>query len=390
MDPQIDSFRGELERKLNDRKSQNLFRERMFFSARQGTKVIIDGREVINFCSNDYLGLANHPDIIAAFKAGADQFGIGSGASALVSGRCRLHQQLEEQIVEKTGRESALVFSSGYMANLAVATSLIGRGDAVFLDKLAHASIIDAARLSGARLHRYQHANPVSLAQSLSLSSSKHKLVLTDAVFSMDGDKAPIRELLAVCEEYQAVLVVDDAHGFGVLGNAGGGLLEELDLRSDRVPVLIATFGKALGTAGAFVAADKTIIEALIQFARTYIYTTAPPPALASATAASLEVMEKESWRRQTLNARIKQFRSTAKGLGLNVLPSETAIQPLVIGGSAAAHRLSQTLLEAGFLIAAIRPPTVPEGSARLRITLTATHTAEQINRLLETLGKVL
>ncbi len=390
MDPQTNSFRDRLEQKLNDRKAHNLFRERQTLSARQGAKVKIDGRDVINFCSNDYLGLSNHPDIVAAFKAVADQFGVGSGSSSLVSGRYRLHQQLEEKLAEKTGREAALLFPSGYMANLAIATSLAGRGDAIFLDRLAHASMIDAARLSGAKLHRYQHADPESLALGLSKSTSKIKLVLTDAVFSMDGDKAPMRELAAICEQHQAVLVVDDAHGFGVLGEQGGGLLEETGLRSDQAPVLMATFGKALGTAGAFVAADKCIIESLVQFGRSYIYTTAAPPALAAATLAALEIVDKESWRRKELIARIKHFRLRAKEQDLKLLASETAIQPLIVGDSASAVQLSQALLKEGFLNTAIRPPTVPEGSARLRITLTAEHTNDQIDQLLETLGKLL
>ncbi|MEE8233471.1 MAG: 8-amino-7-oxononanoate synthase [Gammaproteobacteria bacterium] len=385
-----DGFRNSLEKKLKDRKEQNLFRKQHTLASRQGSTVKIDNRELINFCSNDYLGLANHPKVVSAFKKTADQYGVGSGASSLVCGRFDLHQRLEERLAEKTGRESALLFPSGYMANLAVATTFAGRADGVFLDRLAHASLIDAARLSNARLHRYQHADPGSLDLALKKSSSNEKLVLTDAVFSMDGDKAPLKELISVCNINHAVLVVDDAHGFGVLGKTGGGLLEENEIQAGDVPLLVATFGKALGTAGAFIAADKTIIETLIQFARTYIYTTAQPPALVGATLASLEVLESESWRRENLGALVTRFCSGASALGLNLLSSETAIQPLMIGESENASRISHDLFDDGFLISAIRPPTVPEGSARLRITLTAAHTEEQVDRLLETLGRLL
>ena len=400
MSPQIDSskidnakeasFRKRLQQKINDRKKQNLFRAQQTLASRQGPKVIINGQKLINFCSNDYLGLANHPEVVAAFKTGADEFGVGSSASSLVCGRYDLHRQLEERLAEKTGREAALLFPSGYLANLAVATTFAGRADGVFLDRLAHASLIDAACLSNARLHRYQHADPVSLGLALKTFSSNEKLVLTDAVFSMDGDKAPLKELIGVCTQNDAILVVDDAHGFGVLGKTGGGLLEEKEIAAKDVPILVATFGKALGTAGAFIAADKTIIETLVQFARTYIYTTAQPPALAGATLASLELIEKESWRRENLGALVKRFCSGATALGLNLLSSETAIQPLMIGGSEKASRISHELFDEGFLISAIRPPTVPKGSARLRITLTAAHTEEQVDRLLGTLSRLL
>ncbi len=385
-----DIFRHKLEKKLQLRKDQNLFRKLNTLTFRQGPEIKIDGHDLINFCSNDYLGLANHPGIISAFRTGADQFGVGSGASSLVCGRSDLHQQLEEKLADKTGREAALIFPSGYMANLAVATTFTGRKDGVFLDRLAHASLIDAARLSGGKLYRYEHADPVALDLALKNSCMDMKLVLTDAVFSMDGDKAPIKELITVCKQNDAVLVVDDAHGFAVLGKKGGGLLEENEIPVEDVPILVATFGKALGTSGAFIAADKVIIETLIQFARTYIYTTALAPAIVGATLASLELVEKESWRRETLTTLIKHFCSGAEALGLNLLPSETAIQPLIIGDAESAVRISDKLFYEGFLVSAIRPPTVPEGSARLRITLTTSHTEEQIDRLLETLGKML
>ncbi len=385
-----DNFIHKLEKKLELRKQQNLFRERNTLASRQGPTIKIDGRSLINFCSNDYLGLANHQDVISAFKSSADMFGVGSGASSLVCGRSDLHQQLEEKLADKTGREAALVFPGGYMANLAVATTFAGRTDGVFLDRLAHASLVDAARLSGAKLHRYQHADHEALVLALKNSSVNEKLVLTDTVFSMDGDKAPINELITACKQNEALLAVDDAHGFAVLGKSGGGLLEEKEIPAEDVPILVATFGKALGTAGGFIAADKIVIETLIQFARTYIYTTALAPAIAGATLASLKVLEQESWRRETLNGLIKYFCSGVSDMGLNILSSDTAIQPLMIGDSENAVRISKKLFDEGFLISAIRPPTVPEGSARLRITLTAAHTEEQVDRLLETLGKLL
>ena len=385
-----DNYIHILKKKLELRKEQNLFRKRNTFASRQGPTIKVDGHRLINFCSNDYLGLANHADVVSAFKAGADQFGVGSSASSLVCGRSDLHNQLEEKLADKTGREAALIFPSGYMANLAVATTFAGRNDAVFLDRLAHASLVDAARLSGGKLHRYRHADNEALGLALKNSTANEKLVLTDTVFSMDGDKVLIKELIKVCNQNDAMLAVDDAHGFGVLGKNGGGLLEENDIPAEDVQILVATFGKALGTAGAFVAADKIIIETLIQFARTYIYTTALAPAIAGATLASLEILEKESWRRENLSALIKHFCSGANALGLNILSSETAIQPLMIGNSKNAVFISDKLFDKGFLISAIRPPTVPEGSARLRITLTATHTEEQIDQLLETLSRLL
>lgn len=390
MDPQIDRFRERLEQKLNDRKERNLFRKRQTIASRKGVIVEIKDRDLINFCSNDYLGLANHPEVVSAFKTGADKFGVGSSASSLVSGRCDLHQRLEEKLAEKTGRDAALIFPSGYMANLAIASAFAGRSDAIFIDRLAHASLVDTACLAVAKLHRYHHADPEALNFALINSSSKTKLVLTDAVFSMDGDKAPLKALAEVCHQNRAVLIVDDAHGFGVLGKTGAGLLEENNIQPDQVPIFVATFGKALGTAGAFIAADKLMIESLIQFGRSYIYTTAQPPALVNATLASLEILENEPWRREKLHELVNRFRVGAETSGLDLLPSETAIQPLIIGSSENTLRISKQLLEAGFLISAIRPPTVPEGSARLRITLTAEHTEDQVDSLLETLERLL
>lgn len=381
------SFYAQLQHKLTYRKEQNLFRQRHTLDVRQGCLIEIDGKKLINFCSNDYLGLSHHPRVVAAFRDAANKFGVGSSASPLVSGRCYLHDQLEQAVANKTRQEAALVFSSGYLANLSVATSLTGRSDAVFLDRLAHASMIDAAQLSLAKSHRYAHTDPCALEQALKKSTANSKLVLTDALFGMDGDKAPLAALTAVCEKNQAVLAIDDAHGFGVLGANGGGLLEEQSITT--VPIVVATFGKALGTAGAFVAADKVIIETLIQSGRSYIYTTALPPAIAAATLSALEVIQDEPWHRQRLNDLIQRFCAGSQSLNVRLLPSVTAIQVLVIGDSGKASHISKELMEKGFFISAIRPPTVPEGSARLRITLTATHTEDQIDGLLKALSRL-
>ncbi len=383
------NFRHKLEKKLKRHKQQNLFRRPYTVVSRSGSLFKIDSHLLINFCSNDYLGLSKHKAVIFALKEAADKFGVGSSASPLVCGRSHLHQQLEETLAEKTGREAALVFPSGYMANLAVATTFTERADGVFLDRLAHTSLIDAARLSAAKLHRYKHTDCDALGFALRSSPLKDKLVLTDAVFSMDGDKAPIEKLAKVCKQNDAVLAVDDAHGFGVLGKSGGGLLEEKNMQATDVPILVATFSKALGTAGAFIAADKIFIETLKQFAKTYIYTTALAPVIAGATITALKVLEHESWRRETLNTLIEYFCARVEVLGLHFLPSVTAIQPFMVGDSKKAVCISDKLFDAGFFVTAIRPPTVPEGSARLRITLTAEHTEAQIDRLLETLSRL-
>ena len=391
--PGTDSFYDDLRQKLARCKENNLLRIRRHISTPQGPKVTIDGYEFINFSSNDYLGLANHPALIASLKQGLEQYGVGSGASPLMCGRSEPHARLEQKLAKKTGRESALLFANGYLANIAVVTTLAGRHDQIFLDRLAHASLIDAAKLSGAKLKRYAHAESESL-RSMLLSADDNKklkkLVVTDGVFSMDGDQAPLADLAKHCAESGAFLIVDDAHGFGVLGETGGGILEASGLDPKEVPVLIATFGKALGVAGAFVAADKTIIETLVQQARSYIYTTAPPPVLALAAMAALKLIEAEPWRRHHLAKLIRRLRNGAQHQGIHLARSETPIQPLIIGEPEQAMRVSQALFNQGFLIPAIRPPTVPVHSARLRISLTAAHTEAQIDQLLEALSKAL
>ena len=370
---------------LAERRQQQRYRQRIEQQAPAGREAVINGQRLINFCGNDYLGLANHPQLVAAFKKAADEFGVGSGASHLVCGHSHYHHALEQQLAAFCGRPRALLFSTGYMANLGVIQALVGKGDAVFEDRLNHASLIDGGLASGARFRRYQHADAASLASQLAGSEARRKLVVTDGVFSMDGDVAPLAMLADVCEQHQAWLMVDDAHGFGVLGEQGGGCVAAQGMQG-RVPVLVGTLGKAFGTFGAFVAGSDELIEILIQFARPYIYTTALPPAVAAATLASLALLQKEGWRREKLQSLIARFRQGAVQRGFRLMDSATPIQPLLIGEDGEALAMSQRLRERGFLISAIRPPTVPEGTARLRITLSAAHEPEDIDRLIEAL----
>jgi 8-amino-7-oxononanoate synthase len=351
--------------------------------------VRVDGRECINFCSNDYLGLSGHADIRHTLGAAAQRHGAGSGAAHLVTGHSIEHHALEEELAAFTGRPRALLFSTGYMANLGVASALLRRGDAVFEDRLNHASLLDAGVHSGAKFSRYAHNDPVELQQQLSESTARRKLVLTDGVFSMDGDVAPLKSLSEACSRHAAHLMVDDAHGFGVLGRAGRGCVDAMGLTVQEVPIYMATLGKAVGVAGAFVAGSEALIETLIQKARTYIYTTAMPPAVAAATRMALQVLQRESWRREHLQALIQRFRSGAQQLGLQLMDSRTAIQPIVLGDAADALRASRFLLERGFMVSAIRPPTVPQGTARLRITLSAAHVEQQVDQLLEALNQL-
>ena len=311
---------------------------------------------------------------------------MGSGAAHLVNGHTRAHQALEEALAAFTGRERALLFSTGYMANLGAIGALVGRGDAVFEDRLNHASLLDAGLLSGARFRRYPHADAAALARQLAEAEGGERLVVTDGVFSMDGDLAPLPGLAEIAGANDAWLMVDDAHGLGVLGATGRGTLEHFGLGANEVPVLMGTLGKALGTAGAFVAGDADLIEWLTQAARPYIYTTAMPAALAEATRASLQLVDAESWRRDHLRALIRQFRRGADQLGLRLMPSETPIQPILVGEAGEALRLSARLREAGVEVTAIRPPTVPQGTARLRVTFCAAHTIADIHQLLHVL----
>jgi 8-amino-7-oxononanoate synthase len=358
---------------------------------RQAPEQVIDGRRVLAFCSNDYLGLAADPRVTDAARTALERYGLGAGAAHLVNGHTRVHAELEEDLARFTGRPRALLFSTGYMANLGVLQALAGRRDTVLEDRLNHASLIDASRLAGCRVRRYRHADPEHVAALLAVTApGQSSIIVTDGVFSMDGDLAPLPALADAARRRAAWLMVDDAHGLGVLGDQGGGSCEHFGLPPDEVPILMGTLGKAFGTAGAFVAGSATLIEGLVQFARTYIYTTAMPAALAAATRVSLDIARREGWRREHLHALIKRLQRGFAQLGLPVPASPTPIQPLILGSSRLASETAAALFEAGVLVPAIRPPTVPEGTARLRITLSASHSEAHVDRLLETLERVL
>lgn len=374
---------------LDERRQQHLYRQRSTLNSHCAATIMVDGTSQHNFCSNDYLGLAGHPDIAKALQWGADQYGTGSGASHLISGHSQAHEQLEQELAEFTGRPRALLFSTGYMANMGVISALAARRDLVLQDRLNHASLLDGGRLSRADLQRYKHADTEDLAARLSASNAQRKLVVTDGVFSMDGDLPPLEAMAAVTNQHQGWLMVDDAHGFGVLGKSGGGLVEALDLSINQVPILVGTLGKAFGTFGAFVAGSEALIESLIQFSRSYIYTTALPPAVAVASSASLKILQAESWRRDKLVSLVSRFRSGAEQIGLDLMDSQTPIQPVQINDDQRVMEINQQLRAKGFMVGAIRPPTVPKGSGRLRICLSATHSEEQIDQLLEALESV-
>ncbi|MCH6584682.1 MAG: 8-amino-7-oxononanoate synthase [Proteobacteria bacterium] len=367
--------------RLHNRKSNGLYRHRLTLEGPQGTHVSIAGRKYLSFCSNDYLGLANHPELIEAVCEGAIRYGVGAGASHLITGHHLSHHRLEEVLANFTGFPRALLFSSGYMANAGVVTALTSHGDAVFTDRLNHASLNDAALLSRAKLIRYPHLDLVVLEQRLAISQAKCKLVMTDTVFSMDGDIAPVAKLVALCEKYDAWLLLDDAHGFGVLGQQGRGVVSHFNISSPRI-IYMATLGKAAGVSGAFVAGQAEIIEILIQYARSYIYTTATPPLLSYAVLKSLVLIEREEWRRKKLVQLTERLKRELQSLRWKLLLSVTPIQPLIIGGNSEALQISNALRERGFLIPAIRPPTVPKGSARLRISLSASHSIEDVEQL--------
>ncbi len=369
---------------LQQRRQEGLYRFRPVLEGPQSPHVIIDGRDFLAFCSNDYLGLANHPALIEAVAEGARRYGVGSGASHLISGHSRAHHELEEALAEFVGLPRALLFSTGYMANMAVVTALVGREDAIFADRLNHASLNDAALLSRARFVRYPHLDFATLEKQLKTTQARRRLIITDAVFSMDGDRAPVAKLLALCQRFDAWLLLDDAHGFGVLGAQGKGSLYDPQEVERNVPHLIymATLGKAAGVSGAFVAAQASMIETLIQHSRTYGYTTAAAPLLAHALLTSLQLISQGVWRRERLVQLIEQLRQKLQSLPWQLLLSDTPIQPLLVGGSREAVRLDQALRERGIWVPAIRPPTVPQGMARLRISLSAAHAGEDIDQL--------
>ena len=405
---------SQLQTELESRAAQGLLRRRRTLASAQGARITVDGKPYLSFCSNDYLGLANHPQLIAALQQGAQQFGVGSGASHLVSGHFDAHQQFEDAFAAFVGKPAALSFSTGYMANLGVVQGLLGRGDTVFADKLNHASLNDAMLLSRAEVKRYRHNDMTHLAQLLEEScgyqsdiplptpppmgegtnemspklNTGRKLIITDAVFSMDGDIAPLPELLALCELHNAWLLVDDAHGFGVLGEQGRGVLAHFKLSSPRI-IYMATLGKAAGVAGACVAAEQVVIDTLLQTARSYIYTTASPPALAAALQTSLELIRDDNWRRERLQQLIAQLRAGLQGLPWQLMESFTPIQPLLVGSNEAALALSEGLRARGIWVTAIRPPTVPQGTARLRITLSAAHTEADVAELIGALHEL-
>ncbi|HUN73162.1 MAG TPA: 8-amino-7-oxononanoate synthase [Steroidobacteraceae bacterium] len=361
----------------------------------EGAEVAVDGRRLINFCGNDYLGLSRHPELIAALCQAAARYGVGSGASHLVTGHGREHELLEEELARFVGRERALLFSTGYMANLAAITALAGRGDLLLLDRLSHASLIDAALLSRARLRRYPHADAAALAHMLAEvrctpAADRVTLIATDGLFSMDGDVAPVAELARSAARHRAWLLVDDAHGLGVLGASGRGTLEHLSLDPTSVPVLMGTLGKALGTFGAFLAGDRDVIELILQRARSYIYTTAAPQPLAAATRAALRILQREPWRRERVLELTRRFRAAALEHDVPLAASSTPIQPIVLGDAEATLTASRRLAESGFWVAAIRPPTVPRNTARLRVTLSAAHTDAQVDALVAALARCL
>ncbi len=377
----FDDTAESLRQELHERETKNLYRRRLVLESPQDARVLMNGREYLAFCSNDYLGLANHPLLIAAVCDGAKRYGVGAGASHLISGHSSAHHALEEALARFTRFPRALLFSTGYMANAGVITALAARGDAIFADRLNHASLNDAALLSRARFSRYPHGDMAALERQLDASRARRKLVITDAVFSMDGDVAPVPELMTLCERHGAWLMLDDAHGFGVTGAQGRGAAASLATRSSRL-VYMATLGKAAGVFGAFVAAQAEVIETLIQRARSYIYTTATPPLLSRALLKSLELIEAEEWRREKLSQLVAALKRELQPLRPGLLPSATPIQPLLVGENLRALELSEALLERGFLVPAIRPPTVPEDMARLRISLSAAHSLEDIGRL--------
>ncbi len=366
------------------RQTRHLQRDRRLLSAGDAVRVHADGQVLINFSSNDYLALASHPELVVALKDAAGSYGVGSGASALVSGYREAHQLLELELADFLQREKVLLCSSGYLANLAVATSLSGRGDTIIQDRLCHASLIDAARLSNARLLRYAHADMQALQRQLAVGSEGHTLVVTDGVFSMDGDSAALKEMASLCTQFSVWLVVDDAHGIGVVGPGGRGSVAAAGLDGQQVPILTGTLGKGFGCFGAFVAGSAALIDHLVNEARSYIYTTAMPPALAAAARAGLRRIIEDDWRREHLRMLIEYFKQGAAKRGFELLASDTPIQPLIIGASAVALQLAERLRQKGFLVVAIRPPTVRTRSARLRITLNAEHTPAHLDALLE------
>ena len=380
----------DIARWLKDREDRGLYRHRRIVGSPQGSEIIVGGRKLLNFCSNDYLGLANDERLKEAFKQGVDQWGVGASASHLISGHTRAHDALEEVLADFVGRPRALLFSSGYAANMGTINSLVSEGDHVFQDRLNHASLLDGGWISRAHFHWFEHRDLISLEDHLekTKSVSRRSMVISDGTFSMDGDFCRIDSIVKLARKHNSWVMVDDAHGIGVHGQDGVGLIDPTKFSTEEVPVLVGTLGKAFGTSGAFVAGDENLIELLIQKARSYVYSTAIPSAIAAATMKSVEIVKKEQWRRDHLTDLINIFRDGARSLGFQISDSISPIQPLLVGNPERAMKLSSVLEDAGILISAIRPPTVPEGTSRLRITLTAAHTVGNIEKLLESLRK--
>jgi 8-amino-7-oxononanoate synthase len=372
-----------LQRELDQRKTDGLLRQRRLLDSPQAEHIVANEQPYLSFCSNDYLGLANRPELIAAMQKAAGDSGVGSGASNLITGHHRYHDALEKQLAAFVELPAALLFSTGYMANIGVLGALTGRGDAIFADKLNHACLNDGAYFSHAEFQRYPHNDVAALEKLLQASTAKHKLIAADAVFSMDGDIAPIPEYLALCEKYDAYLYLDDAHGFGVLGEHGKGSLSHFKVKSPRI-IMMATLGKAAGVAGAFVAGEQVVIDYLIQKAKSYVYSTPAPPALSATLSASVELIEQGDDLRANLNRSIAYLKNNLKLNQWQLMDSDTPIQPLVVGGNKEALALSEYLQTCGILVPAIRPPTVPVGTARLRISLSAVHTLDDMKKLVE------
>ena len=367
---------------LDKRKAEGLLRQRRLLDSPQAEHIVANNKPYLSFCSNDYLGLANRPELITAMQKAAGDSGVGSGASGLVTGHHRYHDDLEKQLAKFVNMPAALLFSAGYMANIGALGALVGRGDAIFADKLNHACLNDGGYYSLAEFNRFPHNDVAALEKLLAASTARHKLIAVDAVFSMDGDLAPLAEYLALCEKYDAYLYIDDAHGFGVLGEHGQGSLNHLKLKSPRI-IMMATLGKAAGVAGSFVAGEAVVIDYLIQTAKSYVYSTPAPPALSATLCASVSLIEQGDDLRAHLHRLIAYFKANLNCEKWQLMPSETSIQPLVVGGNLEALALSEYLQAQGILVPAIRPPTVPVGTARLRISLSAAHSLDDIKQLI-------
>lgn len=374
-----------LQQELDKRKAEGLLRQRRLLDSPQAEHIVANDKHFLSFCSNDYLGLANRPELIAAMQKAAGDSGVGSGASNLITGHHRYHDELEKRLAKFVEMPAALLFSTGYMANIGVIGALMGRHDAIFADKLNHACLNEGAYLSRAAFHRFPHNDVVALEKLLKESTAQHKLIAADAVFSMDGDIAPLAEYLALCEKYDAYLYIDDAHGFGVLGTHGKGSLSHLKLKSPRI-IMMATLGKAAGVAGAFVAGEKVVIDYLIQKANSYVYSTPAPPALSATLSESVRLIEQGDDLRAHLQSLIAYLKDNLKTTKWQLMPSDTAVQPLIVGGNHEVVALSEYLQAHGILVPAIRPPTVPVNTGRLRISLSAAHSLDDIKRLIDAL----